>query len=72
MIELVFGDSACGSLKVAQHCGRGCYGGSVGVVVSHTDGSKPTEQELCAAQREAEEKARIAWKNAVPMGGNSA
>lgn len=72
MIEIVFGDSACGSLKVAQHCGSGRYGGSVGVVVRHTDGSKPTEQELCAAQREAEEKARIAWENAVPMGGNSA
>lgn len=72
MIEIVFGDSACGSLKVAQHCGRGRYGGSVGVIVSHADGSKPTEQELCAAQREAEEKARIAWENAVPMGGNSA
>lgn len=72
MIEIVFGDSACGSLKVAQHCGRGSYGGSVGVVVSHTDGSKPTEQELRAAQWEAEEKARIAWENAVPMGGNAA
>lgn len=71
MIEIVFGDSACGSLKVAQHCGRGNYqGGCTSVIVSHADGSKPTKEEVEAAQREAEEKSRLAWETAIPLGGN--
>lgn len=73
MIEIVFSDSACGSLKMAQHYGKGKYrGGSIGVIVSHADGSKPTKAEIAAAQREAEKKARLAWESAAPMGGNSA
>ena len=51
MIEVVFGDSACGSLKMAQHYGNGKYpGGAIGVIVSHSDGSKPTEEEIQTAQ----------------------
>jgi len=73
MIDIVFSDSACGSLKMAQHCGKGEYhSGAIGVFVSHADGSKPTEEEMRAAQREAEEKERLEWKNAAPMGGNPA
>lgn len=69
MIEIVFSDSACGSLKVAQHYGEGKYqGGCFGVIISHADGSKPTKKEVEAAQREAEEKARLAWESAVPLG----
>lgn len=73
MIEILFGDSACGSLKVAQHYGKGKYqGGSIGVIISHADGSKPTKEEVEAARQEAEQKARLAWENATPLGGNSA
>jgi hypothetical protein len=73
MIEIVFSDSACGSLKVAQHYGEGEYqGGCIGVIVSHADGSKPTKEEVEAAQREAKEKARLAWESATPLGGNTA
>ncbi len=73
MIEIVFSDSACGSLKMAQHYGKGKYqGGSIGIIVSHTDGTKPTKAEVKAAQREAAKKARLAWESATPMGGNSA
>jgi len=73
MIEIVFSDSACGSLKLAQHCGKGKYqSGCISVFISHADGSKPTREEVKAARREAEEKARLAWESAVPMGGNSA
>lgn len=73
MIEIVFSDSACGSLKVAQHFGEGKYqDGCIGVFISHTDGSKPTKEEIEAAQREAKEKARLVWKNATPLGGNTA
>lgn len=72
MIEIVFSDSACGGLKVAQHYGKGNYnGGAIGVCILHEDGRKPTREELKAAQREAEEKARLDWERATPMGGNS-
>ena len=71
MIEIVFSDSACGSLKMAQHYGQGDYiGGCTGVVISKHDGSQPTPEEISAAQKAAEEKERLEWKNAVPMGGN--
>lgn len=73
MIEIVFSDSACGSLKMAQHYGEGKYrAGSTGVIVSHADGSKPTKAEVEAAGREAEEKERLAWESATPLGGNPA
>lgn len=73
MIEIVFSDSACGSLKAAQHFGEGKYQcGGIGVIVTHRDGSTPTRKELKAAQKEAEKRARIAWENAVPLGGSPA
>lgn len=70
MIDILFSDSACGSLKVAQHYGKGEYqGGCMGIIVSHDDGSKPTKEEVETARREAEEKARLAWESTTPMGG---
>lgn len=70
MVEIVFGDSASGSLKVAQRFGAGPYRkGAIGVIVSHTDGSKPTEEEIDQARRKAEQEARLAWEEAVPLGG---
>jgi len=72
MIEIVFSDSACGSLKVAQHYGEGKYQGGVGVCLTHSDGRIPTKKEIKAARRKAEENERLAWENATPMGGNSA
>lgn len=73
MIEIVFSDSAGGSLKMAQHYGEGKYcGGAVGVIISYSDDSKPTKAEIENAQRELEEKERRAWEKAVPLGGNSA
>lgn len=73
MIDIVFSDSACGSLKAAQHCGKGEYlGGSVGVIISHHDGSEPTQEEIATAQKEAERRQRQEWEQAVPLGGNVA
>ena len=72
MIEIVFGDSACGSLKAAQHYGKGTYYGGIGVIISHEDRSEPTEGEIEAARREAEEKELLIWERAVPMGGKAA
>ena len=72
VIEIVFSDSAGGSLKIAQHYGEGKYcGGTAGVIINHSDGSKPTKAEIKNAQRKLEERERLAWEKAVPLGGNS-
>ncbi|MCD8355505.1 MAG: DUF1835 domain-containing protein [Clostridia bacterium] len=71
MIEIVFSDSACGSLKFAQHIGEGCYSTGCVSYIS-LDGSKPTEEEMHRVQAEFEASQRAAWENAVPMGGNTA
>jgi len=71
MIDIVFSDSACGSLKIAQHYGEGKYrGGVFSVFISHEDGREPTEEEIESAKRKVEEKERLAWEKAIPLGGN--
>lgn len=71
MLEAVFSASACGSLKMAQHFGQGRYsGGCIGVILSHGDGSEPTEDEKAEALRQAEETARQEWEAGSPMGGD--
>jgi len=72
MIEIVFSDSACGSLKMAQHYGEGkCQDGCMGVMIEHTDRSAPAQEEIENARREVKEKARLAWESAAPMGGKT-
>ena len=47
MLEIVFTDSACGSLKAAQSFGKGKYrGGCIGIFISRGDGTKPTQEEI--------------------------
>lgn len=71
MLEIVFSDSACGSLKAAQHYGQGEYqSGCIGVFVTHEDGTEATLEEIAEAQRQAEEQDRRAWEQAVPLGGD--
>lgn len=71
MLEVVFSSSAGGSLKVAQHCGKGKYHGSIGIVFGSTEGGeKPAEAELEAMRKRGEEQARQKWERAVPMGGD--
>ncbi len=73
MIEIVFSDSAAGGLKVAMNYGRGnpgCIG--IGVSVLCADGGELTKEEIEDARREAEERERLAWERAVPIGGNLA
>lgn len=73
MIEIVFSDSACGSLKVAQGFGKGPFpDGCTSVLFLHKDGSRPTRKERKAAQREAEEQQRREWEQGEPMDGNPA
>lgn len=72
MIDILFSDSACGSLKIAQHFGEGKYPvGCMSIIVSHTDGSKPSKEEIETARKEAEEKARMARDNATPLDGKT-
>ena len=72
MIEIVFGESACGSLKIAQTYGKGKYRGSaVSIFMRHEDGSVPSSDEMKKAQLQAQEQERIAWENAIPLGGKS-
>ena len=60
MLEIVFSDSACGSLKAAQHYGQGEYqSGCIGVFVTHEDGTEATPEEIAEAQRQAEAQAQL-------------
>ena len=46
MVEIVFSESACGSLKIAQTYGRGKYRGSaISVFIRHENGSVPSSNE---------------------------
>ena len=70
MIEVVFSESAYGSLKVAQHYGGGKYRGVATAVFLRDQGdSEPTTAQIQDAQQRAEERARRSWENAVPLGG---
>lgn len=73
MIEIVFGDSACGNLQIAQSYGRGEFSSSlIAIFVGTEDASEPTKEQVQAAREEAEERERLAWARAIPMGGNPA
>ena len=72
MIEIVFNDSACGSLKTAQHFGEGSYSGGCTAFFLSSDDGQPTEEELRQAQEEFEARERASWEKATPMGGNPA
>ncbi len=72
MIEVVFSESARGSLKVAQHFGEGSYpDGPCAVTVVTNTPSRPTKG-AGAARKAAEERLRREWENAVPLGGEPA
>lgn len=73
MVEVVFGASACGSLRQAQHYGKGPWHKPAIGAVLRSDGQPPTKEELRAVQRRAEERSRREWEEAVPLalGGNT-
>ena len=72
MVEIVFSESACGSLKIAQTYGRGKYRGSaISVFIRHENGSVPSSNEMKEAQLQAQEQECIAWENAIPLGVKS-
>ncbi len=70
MLEIVFSESAGGSLKQARHCGEGLYAGCAAVI--HAAGATPTREEIRQARKRAEAQQRLAWEYAVPLGGDPA
>lgn len=70
MVDIVFSDSALGSLKLAQSYGKGNYPGeAISVIVHHEDGTPVTPEEIEQAKKQAVERQRRAWEAAVPMNG---
>ncbi len=66
MLEVVFSESAAGSMAVAS--GRkGYVAGAVGVIGCHEDGSAFTEAETEGYRRQFAERERRAWADAVPF-----
>ena len=52
MLEIVFSESACGALKLAQRYGEGKYrGGAIGVIARNEDGSEPSREKLDRLRR---------------------
>lgn len=71
MVEVVFGASARGSLRVAQHYGEGrWHRPAIGVVVRSTDGQRISPEDFREIQRQEAERSRREWEEAVPLGGN--
>lgn len=69
MVEVVFGPSARGSLRQAQHYGKGPWHSPAIGAVLRSDGQPPSKEELRAVQRRAAERSRREWEEAVPLGG---
>ena len=79
MIEIVFSESACGSLKIAQKCGgtsSGCFmvSAPIGVIVHREiiDEQQPDSQETQKIMEQARREEKQRMEKAVPMGGNPA
>lgn len=69
MIEVVFSESAAGSLKMAQRYGEGEY--KEWFVWGTISGDTPlSEEDLARIKKEHEARARADWEEAVPLGGN--
>lgn len=67
MLEVVFSDSAAGSMALASGGPEGTIAGSVGVIGQHADGSPCTEEELREYRRQLEERERRNWASALPF-----
>lgn len=71
MLEVVFSDSVAGAMLVAighQHS----VGGAIAVIFANEDGEQNAtipQAEIEKFQREAEERERRGWENAVPFEG---
>ena len=67
MIEVVFSESAAGSLSVAA--GKNHIGGVSSAIIMNTEGDSeiPCQDEIEKMLRESEERERLNWENAIPL-----
>ena len=67
MIEVVFSESAAGSLSVAA--GKSYIGGVSSAIIMNTEGDSeiPNQDEIEKMLRESEERERLNWENAIPL-----
>ena len=72
MIEIVFGQSAEGSLKIAQHYGEGEYQPSCIGFVNEEQGEEPDPETIEQMRQKFLEKEKKEWESAVPLGGQAA
>ena len=71
MTEIVFGESAGGSLKAAMHFDQNAVGGAIGVIITHDDGRQATKKEVREARRQAALAIREQWQDGTKMDGQS-
>ena len=66
MLEIVFSESACGALKLAQRYGAGEYrGGAIGVIARNEDGSEPSREKLDRLRRLPEDAYDVSIRRAL-------
>lgn len=72
MIEILFSDSAAGSLKQAQRFGRGTFRPpAMGLIALQSDGQPVSEADLKKLEQQEIKRLRLAWEKAVPLNGSS-
>lgn len=69
MIEILFTESAAGSMKMAKGI-KNIAGSSTAVLILNDDGSEPTAEELERERAKVEEKYRRKRENAVAVEGS--
>lgn len=69
MIEVLFSESAAGSMKYAKGL-KSIVGEAFGIILTTEDGHEPTEEELAQAKAQMEEERRIKREKAVPVEGS--
>lgn len=70
MLEVLFSESAAGSLKMAMSH-HSVMGGCIGIIGTHEDGSPFSAEETEHLQQEHEEQERRRWAQAVPLQGDT-
>ena len=70
MIEILFSESAAGSMKFAKGLKK-IAGEALGIILKTEDGHAPTDDEIARERARMEEKRRKKLENAVPMEGSA-
>lgn len=68
MLELCFGESVRGALRMAQHCG-GRGRAVFGVVMSRDDDAPISGKELRKVRKQAQQRQEALAREAIPLGG---